>query len=43
MTLVGLLFWELVMLWLLGSGGSVLIQVNVINGVACGTLTRPAG
>ncbi len=42
-TLAGLLFWEGVMLWVLGSGGSLLIQDNVINDIGSGTLTRAAG
>jgi len=42
-TLAGLLFWQGVMLWILGSGGSVLIQDNVINAIGGGTLTRAAG
>jgi D-xylose transport system permease protein len=41
-TLAGLLFWEGVMLWILGDGGSILIQDNVINGIGSGTLT-PVG
>jgi D-xylose transport system permease protein len=42
-TLAGLLFWEGVMLWVLGSGGSILIQDNIINDIGSGTLTRLAG
>jgi D-xylose transport system permease protein len=42
-TLAGLLFWEGVMLWVLGSGGSILIQDNIINDIGSGNLTRAAG
>lgn len=42
-TLAGLLFWQGVMLWILGSGGSILIQDEVINAIGGGTLTRAAG
>lgn len=42
-TLAGLLFWEGVMLRILGTGGSVLIQDNIINDIASGTLTKLAG
>jgi D-xylose transport system permease protein len=42
-TLAGLLFWQGVMLWVLGSGGSILIQDNIINDIGSGTLTRVAG
>jgi D-xylose transport system permease protein len=42
-TLAGLLFWQGVMLWILGSGGSILIQDNIINDIGSGTLTRVAG
>jgi D-xylose transport system permease protein len=42
-TLAGLLFWEGVMLWVLGSGGSILIENNIINDIGSGTLTRAAG
>ncbi|PVU82538.1 ABC transporter permease [Cellulomonas sp. WB94] len=42
-TLAGLLFWQGVMLWVLGSGGSILIQDNIINDIGSGTLTRAAG
>ncbi|MFL5798968.1 MAG: sugar ABC transporter permease [Actinomycetota bacterium] len=42
-TLAGLLFWEGVMLRILGNGGSILIQNNVINDIASGNLTRFAG
>jgi D-xylose transport system permease protein len=42
-TLAGLLFWQGVMLKILGSGGSVLIGNNIINDIACGNLTPVAG
>ncbi|MFB3739003.1 MAG: sugar ABC transporter permease [Candidatus Velamenicoccus archaeovorus] len=42
-TLAGLLFWQGVMLRILGTGGSVLIEDNVINDIASGNLTRLAG
>jgi D-xylose transport system permease protein len=42
-TLSGLLFWQGVMLYILGDGGSILIQDNVINDIGSGTLTRVAG
>jgi len=42
-TLAGLLFWQGVMLWILGSGGSILIQDNTINDLASGVLTKAAG
>ena len=42
-TLAGLLFWEGVMLKILGTGGSILIQDKVINDIASGTLTKLAG
>jgi D-xylose transport system permease protein len=42
-TLAGLLFWEGVMLWVLGSGGSILIEDNIINDIGSGNLTRVAG
>jgi D-xylose transport system permease protein len=42
-TLAGLLFWEGVMLKILGSGGSILIQDKIINDIASGTLTKLAG
>jgi len=42
-TLSGLLFWQGVMLYILGDGGSILIQDNVINDIGSGTLTRLAG
>jgi D-xylose transport system permease protein len=42
-TLAGLLFWQGVMLYILGDGGSILIQDNIINDIVSGTLTRVAG
>ncbi len=42
-TLAGFLFWQGVMLKILGTGGSVLIEDNVINDIASGNLTRLAG
>jgi len=42
-TLAGLLFWEGVMLYILGDGGSILIQDDVINNIGSGTLTRLGG
>jgi D-xylose transport system permease protein len=42
-TLAGLLFWQGVMLWVLGSGGSILIQDPVINDIGSGTLSRATG
>lgn len=42
-TLGGLLFWQGVMLLVLGSGGSMLIQDKIINDVVSGTLSRVAG
>jgi D-xylose transport system permease protein len=42
-TLAGLLFWQGVMLRILGDGGSVLIQNNVINNISSGNLSRAAG
>ncbi len=42
-TLAGLLFWQGVMLWILGSGGSILIQDNTINDLSSGVLTKLAG
>src|SRR5450759_2943739 len=42
-TLAGLLFWEGVMLYILGDGGSILIQDNVINDIGSGTLTKVGG
>jgi D-xylose transport system permease protein len=42
-TLAGLLFWEGVMLYILGDGGSILIQDDVINNIASGTLSKVGG
>src|SRR5450631_3361218 len=42
-TLAGLLFWEGVMLYILGDGGSLLIQDNTINDIGSGTLTKAGG
>jgi D-xylose transport system permease protein len=42
-TLGGLLFWNGVMLFVLGNGGSILIQDNVLNAISSGTLSRIAG
>ena len=42
-TLSGLLFWEGVMLHVLGDGGAILIQDNTINDIGSGTLTKVAG
>jgi D-xylose transport system permease protein len=42
-TLAGLLFWEGVMLYILGDGGSLLIQDNTINDIGSGTLTKFGG
>jgi D-xylose transport system permease protein len=42
-TLAGLLFWQGVMLRILGDGGSVLIQNSVINDISSGNLSRAAG
>ncbi len=42
-TLAGLLFWQGVMLWILGSGGSILIDDSIINDIASGNLTKIAG
>jgi len=42
-TLSGLLFWQGVMLYILGDGGSILIQDNIINDIGSGTLTRVGG
>ncbi|TMK37033.1 MAG: ABC transporter permease [Actinobacteria bacterium] len=38
-TLAGFLFWQGVLLKILGNGGSVLINVSVINDIASGNLT----
>jgi len=37
------LFWEGVMLYILGDGGSILIQDNTINDIGSGTLTKIGG
>jgi D-xylose transport system permease protein len=42
-TLAGFLFWQGVMLYILGDGGSILIQDNIINDVVSGTLTKIGG
>ena len=42
-TLAGLLFWQGVMLYILGDGGSMLIQDNIINDIVSGTLTKTGG
>jgi D-xylose transport system permease protein len=42
-TLGGLLFWQGVMLVILGSGGSILIQDPTINDISSGNLSRLAG
>jgi D-xylose transport system permease protein len=42
-TLAGLLFWQGVMLMILGSGGSILIQDQTINDISSGNLSRIAG
>src|SRR5450631_60787 len=42
-TLAGLLFWEGVMLYVLGDGGSLLIQDNTINDIGSGTLSKIGG
>jgi D-xylose transport system permease protein len=42
-TLAGMLFWQGVMLRILGSGGTVLIQDDVINNIAGASLSRVAG
>ena len=42
-TLAGLLFWQGVMLRILGTGGSVLIQDDTINNIASANLSRVAG
>jgi D-xylose transport system permease protein len=42
-TLAGLLFWQGVMLTILGSGGSILIQDQTINDISSGNLSRAAG
>ena len=42
-TLAGLLFWQGVMLKILGNGGSVLISNTVVNDIASGNLSPIAG
>jgi D-xylose transport system permease protein len=42
-TLAGLLFWQGVMLRILGNGGSILINDDVINGITSSNLTPIAG
>ncbi len=42
-TLAGLLFWQGVMLMILGSGGSILIQDQTINDISSGNLSRIGG
>jgi D-xylose transport system permease protein len=42
-TLAGLLFWEGVMLYILGDGGSILIQDNIINDIGSANLTKIGG
>ncbi len=42
-TLAGQLFWAGVMLFVLGSGGAILIQDGVITGIASATLSTIAG
>jgi D-xylose transport system permease protein len=42
-TLAGLLFWQGVMLRILGDGGSILIQDDTINSIGSGTLTKIGG
>jgi D-xylose transport system permease protein len=42
-TLGGLLFWQGVMLTILGTGGSILIQDQTINDISSGNLSRAAG
>ena len=42
-TLAGLLFWQGVMLFVLGNGGSIQIQDPVLTDIASGTLSRPVG
>ena len=41
-TLAGLLFWNGVLIRIVGETGSILIQDNVINGIASGNMTRLA-
>ncbi len=42
-TLAGLLFWQGVMLFVLGNGGSIQLQDPVLTGISSGTLSRPVG
>jgi D-xylose transport system permease protein len=42
-TLAGLLFWQGVMLKILGTGGSILVANKVVNDIASASLTRIAG
>jgi D-xylose transport system permease protein len=42
-TLAGFLFWQGVMLKILGNGGSVLINTSIINDITSGNLTPGAG
>jgi D-xylose transport system permease protein len=42
-TLAGFLFWQGVMLRILGNGGSVLINTSIINDITSGNLTPAAG
>src|SRR5690625_5147567 len=42
-TLGGLLFWNGVMLFVLGSGGAILIRDHVLVQISSGTLSRPVG
>ena len=42
-TLGGLLFWNGVMLFVLGNGGSILIQDDLLAQITSGTLSRAAG
>ena len=42
-TLGGLLFWNGVMLFVLGNGGAILIRDHVLVQISSGTLSRPVG
>jgi D-xylose transport system permease protein len=42
-TLAGLLFWQGVMLRILGDGGSILIEDETINSIGSGTLSKVGG
>jgi D-xylose transport system permease protein len=42
-TLAGLLFWQGVMLRILGTGGAILIENSVLNDISSGNLTKVAG